>query len=218
MMQEMRQAISRNALVLSAFAIGTAALLAITHSATLEQIRCNENAALRTSLNAVMPPQRHDNALLADYTTVNDPRLGRGPHRIYRARLQQQATGLVLQSTAPDGYGGAIRLLIGVYTDGRIAGVRMIPPHNETPGLGDNIDIRKSDWIRSFDGRSLANPEATGWAVKKDGGIFDAFTGATITPRAVVAAVQRTLQYVQDEQAQLFAREAEAVSEDSCHD
>lgn len=216
MMPEMRRAILRNALVLSAFAVGTAAALAIINSATITQIRCNENDALRASLNAVMPPARHDNVLSGDYITVTDDRLGPGSHRIYRARLQQQPAGLVVQSTAADGYGGAIRLLIGVYPDGQIAGVRVIPPHKETPGLGDNIDIRKSDWMLGFAGRSLDNPDSSGWAVKKDGGIFDAFTGATITPRAVVGAVHRTLHYVQAEQPLLFARDAEALVEDGC--
>jgi len=191
----MGQAVTRNALVLSVFAISTAAMLAMTNMTTLDRISCNQEQALRQSLLDVMPADSFNNALLADSITVSDPRLGRGQHMIYRARLDGQNSGLVLQSTAGDGYGGAIRLLVGVNIDGDITGVRVTPPHNETPGLGDGIDIRKSDWITSFDGRSLNNPQAKGWAVKKDGGIFDGFTGATITPRAVVGAVHKTLQH-----------------------
>src|SRR5690606_33294119 len=97
--------------------------------------------------------------------------------------------GAVLEAVAPDGYGGNIALLVGVTVDGTITGVRVVLPHNETPGLGDKIETRKSGWILGFNGRSLDNTDAQGWAVKKDGGEFDAFTGATITPRAVVGAV-----------------------------
>ena len=84
-----------------------------------------------------------------------------------------------------------------------MAGVRALA-HKETPGLGDKVDIKKSDWVLGFEGRSLDNPDVTGWAVKKDRGVFDQFTGATITPRAVVAATLRTLQYAQANRAVLF--------------
>jgi electron transport complex protein RnfG len=144
--------------------------------------------------------------------------LGRGDHTVYRARLNNEPSGVVMQATAPDGYGGAIRLLVGVDRNGVLTGVRMIPPHNETPGLGDAIDVRKSDWITRFTGRSLGNPVEARWAVKKDGGEFDAFTGATITPRAVVGAVFRSLQYVAREQDALFTLPADADHQGSCDD
>lgn len=214
----MRQAITRNALVLSLFAIGTAAMLAFTNNSTLPQIQCNRELALKNSLLEVIPADRFDNVLLADSISVEDPLLGRGEHMIYRARLQDSPTGMVVQATAPDGYGGAIRLLIGVAQDGTLTGVRMIPPHNETPGLGDNIDIRKSDWITGFNGQSLDNTDDGDWAVRKDGGKFDAFTGATITPRAVVSAVHRTLQYVAREQDSIFSMPADTDHQESCND
>ena len=214
----MRDAITRNALVLSLFAIGTAAMLALTNRQTLPQIECNREQALQGSLVEVMPAQRFDNTLLADAVRVSDPLLGRGEHWVYRARQGNDPAGLVLEAVAPDGYGGAIRLLVGVDTAGVLTGVRIIPPHNETPGLGDAIDVRKSDWITRFTGRSLDNPKQGGWAVKKDGGEFDAFTGATITPRAVVTAVHRTLQYVQREQDTLFALPAARLHEGHCDD
>jgi Na+-translocating ferredoxin:NAD+ oxidoreductase subunit G len=214
----MREAISRNALVLSLFAISTAALLALTNSRTLPQIECNREKSLEGSLLEVMPAQRFDNVLLADSVSVADPLLGRGAHTVYRARMNNNPAGVVIQATAPDGYGGAIRLLVGVDKNGVLTGVRMIPPHNETPGLGDAIDVRKSDWITRFTGLSLSNPAESGWAVKKDGGEFDAFTGATITPRAVVGAVYRSLQYVAREQDTLFALPADADHQGSCDD
>jgi electron transport complex protein RnfG len=109
----------------------------------------------------------------------------------------------VIPATAPDGYTGAIDLIVGVNADGSIAGVRALA-HKETPGLGDKVDIRKSDWVLGFNGRSLGNPELAGWAVKKDKGVFDQFTGATITPRSVVAATLRVLQFAQENRKSLF--------------
>ena len=214
----MRDAITRNALVLSLFAIGTAAMLAFTNDSTLPQIECNREQALQDSLLEVMPAERFDNVLLADSVVIQDPLLGRGAHTVYRARLNGAPAGVVMQATAPDGYGGAIRLLVGVDKNGVLTGVRMIPPHNETPGLGDAIDVRKSDWITRFTGRSLTDPVETEWAVRKDGGEFDAFTGATITPRAVVGAVYRSLQYVDRERDALFALPADADHQGSCDD
>ena len=86
----------------------------------------------------------------------------------------------------------------------RSVGVRVLS-HQETPGLGDNIDMRRSDWILGFNGRSLIHPDESGWKVKRDGGIFDQFTSATITPRAVVKAVHNTLLFFQQYRDEIFA-------------
>ena len=212
----MRQAISRNMVILSVFAIGTAATLAITNELTIGKVECNKQAALMASLNEVMPHEQHDNDLLADRLTVSDPLLGRNGHHVYRARLDGEPNGAVLEATAPDGYGGNIALIVGVDTQGKVQGVRVVPPHNETPGLGDKIETKKSDWIYGFNGLSLGNPASEGWAVKKDGGQFDSFTGATITPRAVVGAVHRALQYFDANRDAVFSTPAEAVSVESC--
>ncbi len=212
----MRYAITKNALILSLFAIGTAATLAVTNELTINKVDCNRQQALMRSLNEVMPHNQHDNDLLADRITVTDPLLGRSEHHIYRARLADQASGVVLEATAPDGYGGNIALIVGVNAQGTVSGVRVVPPHNETPGLGDNIETKKSDWIYGFNGRSLADPAEAGWAVKKDGGEFDSFTGATITPRAVVGAVHRALQYFDANRDNLFAADAETVAAEVC--
>ena len=212
----MRQAISRNMVILSVFAIGTAATLAITNELTIGKVECNKQAALMASLNEVMPHEQHDNDLLADRLTVSDPLLGRNGHHVYRARLDGEPNGAVLEATAADGYGGNIALIVGVDTQGKVQGVRVVPPHNETPGLGDKIETKKSDWIDGFNGLSLGNPASDGWAVKKDGGQFDSFTGATITPRAVVGAVHRALQYFDANRDAVFSTLAEAVSVESC--
>ncbi len=95
-------------------------------------------------------------------------------------------------------------MLVGIYNDGTLAGVRVIN-HKETPGLGDKIDASRSDWIKQFEGLSLENPSSAKWKVKKDGGAFDQFTGATITPRAVVRAVKGSLEYFKNHREALFA-------------
>ena len=127
----------------------------------------------------------------------------RSPQSAYLALKDGAPSALILPVTAPDGYSGAIHLLVGIFADGRLAGVRVLG-HKETPGLGDKIELAKSQWIRSFDGKSLSNPGAEGWAVKKDRGEFDQFAGATITPRAVVKAVHGALQYFDAHRAQLL--------------
>tara|TARA_R110001606_G_scaffold74778_3_gene173249 strand:+ start:11357 stop:12001 length:645 start_codon:yes stop_codon:yes gene_type:complete len=209
-------AVVRNAVILGLFALGASGLLALTHQATQERVTCNRQAALSTALAQVMPAQRHDNRLREDAIRVSDPRLGPGEKTLYRARLNGEARGVVVEATAPDGYGGAIDLLIGVARDGRVLGVRVVPPHHETPGLGDAIERRKSDWIESFQGHSLRQPDTDGWAVHKDGGVFDAFSGATITPRAVIKAVHRALLYLRDQDGTLFTRPAQVALDSAC--
>ena len=141
---------------------------------------------------------------------------GTGPHLrnalgtqqavpVYRAFRNGEPVAALLTPVAPNGYSGEIRLLVGIYADGRVAGVRVLG-HKETPGLGDAIEIERSDWITSFAGRSLGNPPLEDWKVKRDGGVFDQFTGATITPRAVVQAVRKTLLYFERHRDELFQK------------
>lgn len=185
----------RGALILLAFALIGTLLLASTFEATREPIARAEEAAKLRLLNQVLPPEMHDNDLLEDTVAVPaDPRLGTdAPGLAYRARRDGRVTGVALEAIAPNGYGGKIRLIIGVAPDGRVLGVRVVS-HSETPGLGDYIEIAKSDWIRGFDGRQLSG-DAGEWRVKKDGGGFDSMAGATITPRAVVDATRRALEH-----------------------
>jgi electron transport complex protein RnfG len=180
------------------FAVAGTTLVAITEFTTADAIVENERQLLLRNLYALLPPERLDNDIATD--TVQLPAsdlLGTEVESIaYRARLQGEPVAVIFNSVAPNGYSGKIYLLVGVYADGSLAGVRVVK-HAETPGLGDGIEIRKSPWIRGFDGKSLDNPGAAGWRVKRDGGEFDQLTGATITPRAVVAAVRNTLLYYQ---------------------
>lgn len=195
-------------LLLSLFASAGAGIVAVTEKLTQERIAANERAALRQTIDAVLPPASYNNLILKDTIKVTDPTLlgTPDPVRAYRARWDGQPVAVVLTPVAPDGYNGPIKLLVGIGYDGRLTGVRVLS-HQETPGLGDKIEAEKSDWIFGFTGRSLGNPPVAKWKVKKDGGRFDQFTGATITPRAVVKAVRNTLNYFKHHRETLFSKE-----------
>jgi electron transport complex protein RnfG len=202
------------ALILGLFSVAGTGLVALTQQGTAERIAENERQALLQNLHQVVPPELHDNDIYADAISVSDPMLGTTqPVTVYRARQGGQPVAAVIASIAPDGYGGGIKLLVGIRYDGTLTGVRVIN-HKETPGLGDAIEAQRSDWILGFSGRSLGNPEEKLWKVKKDGGVFDQFTGATITPRAVVQAVYNTLRYYQNHREELFASGTASPEED----
>lgn len=204
-MAAIRQSIARNAIGLGIFAVITAGVIAITQVVTAERIADQIRRAEAAALFEIIPEQQHDNDLLADTVELApDPRLGnQKPVDAWVARKAGEPAGVIIPVTATDGYSGDIRLLVGIDPSGEVLGVR-VTAHRETPGLGDKIELRKSDWILSFSGRSLSNPEPDEWAVIRDGGVFDQFTGATITPRAVVHAVRETLDYVRDHQQTLL--------------
>jgi len=185
-------------------AVGTAALV-LTYTMTKERIEINARVPLMRSLQQVVSNDRYDNEITTDTLEVYDSSLrSSGPVTVYRARKGGAPAAVVFTAVASDGYGGNIKLLIGINVDGTISGVRVIS-HKETPGLGDKIEIDRSPWITKFSGRSLRDPETEDWAVKKDGGTFDQFSGATITPRAVVSAIKRALQYYEIHRNMLFS-------------
>lgn len=202
------QAIGKNGVILAVFALCTAGILAGTYQLTKGRIVESEKRAQQQALFEVVPAHHHDNDMLADVIPVPPNSLQQlglsQPADIHLALQNGELVAAVIPATAPDGYSGAIRMIVGVNANGTIAGVRILA-HNETPGLGDKVDIRKSDWVMSFNGKSLTNPSAQGWSVKKDGGSFDQFTGATITPRAVVSKVHDVLNFFQTHQAAIVA-------------
>lgn len=204
MLPEISRSMLKNALVLGLFAIGTVGSVALLQQSTATRIAAAEREAQVRALAEILPAGSYDNHLLDNRIELNAPELGhRSPQSAYLALKGEQPSALILPVTAPDGYSGAIHLLVGIFADGRLAGVRVLG-HRETPGLGDKIELAKSDWIRSFEGKSLNNPGEDGWAVKKDRGDFDQFAGATITPRAVVKAVHGALRYFDKHRAQLL--------------
>ena len=199
-MIELLSAIRKNAVGLAIFAVVTAGAIALAQTLTADRIAYNIKAAEARALNEILPASSYDNDLLNDTMNVdkrfNQQLLGPLPDSavIYRARNNGEVSAVILPAVAPDGYTAEIDLIVGVKSDGTLAGVRVVA-HRETPGLGDKVEIRKSDWITNFEGKSLSQPVPEQWAVKKDGGDFDQFTGATITPRAVVRAVKRALKF-----------------------
>ena len=197
----------RTAFVLIAFTALATGLLAYTFDITKSNIAKNEEQAKRELIDQALPKSLYDNDIVNDVVLLPPtPELGTTrASSAYRARLHGAPAALVLEAIAPDGYSGKIDLLIAIQSNGELAGVRVVS-HNETPGLGDYIDIAKSDWIKQFDGASLAKYDAQAWQVKKDGGRFDYMSGATITPRAVVKAVHKALRYYAQHGGEIFAQ------------
>ena len=191
--------------LLMLFAASGAALVGLTFTQTVDDIKYNEKLTLLRKLNTIIPADRYDNDLLLDTLNIEPSSLLNTKEKTlaYRARNKGQNVAVVFSSVAPSGYNGPIQLLIGIYANGQIAGVRVVK-HRETPGLGDVVSITHSDWILGFNNKSLNNPESRKWKVKRDGGVFDQFTGATITPRAVVNAVHDALIYFEKNQVTLF--------------
>ena len=171
---------------LVAVAVVATVLLGLVDMFTRAPIQAAQREALHNALIQVLPEYANDPQ--KDVVVFGKER---DVIEIYPAfDGQGKLTGLAWEAVAPDGYSGSIRILLGIYPDGRIHAIR-VTNHKETPGLGDGI-VNNQAWLKSFSGREL---EGTVWAVKKDGGEFDQFTGATITPRAVVKAVKRALEF-----------------------
>jgi len=202
-------------LILGAFAAGGVSLVAVTHALTVERIAANERAATLRKMVAIIPSEHMDNDPLQDYTEVSAPDLLGGPtSRVYRIRRGSKPLAVVLDPVIPNGYMGPIKLLISILADGTLGGVRVLA-HKETPGLGDKIELAKSDWILVFTGKSLKNPPQAQWKVKRDGGVFDQFAGATVTPRSIVRAVRDTLRFVEQRGAPLYEQPAVATPQAS---
>ena len=202
----MKQSIQSNSLALAGFAAVCTLLVALVHAFTKDTIAEQQQLVLLRTLNAVLPMSAYDNELINDCILVTDnARLGNDlPHQLYRAYKNGQPAAAIIETTAPNGYTGSIGLMVAIGVDGKITGVQVLN-HKETPGLGDKIDERKSDWIKGFIGLKVLDDNDSRWAVKKDDGMFDQFTGATITPRAVVESVKNTVLYFNQNQSDIFA-------------
>ncbi|MFA9383380.1 MAG: electron transport complex subunit RsxG [Vibrio cyclitrophicus] len=202
----MLNAIKKNGLVLAVFACASTGLVAVTHYLTKDQIKQQERAQLLSVLNQVIPHDLHDNELFSACTLVQAEELGtQQAMPAYIAKLNGEPSAIAIEAIAPDGYNGAIKVIVGMKIDGTILGTRVLS-HQETPGLGDKIDLRVTDWILSFSGKQVTDSNLERWKVRKDGGDFDQFTGATITPRAVVKSVKQAVQYVNQNNQALLAQ------------
>ena len=210
MRRTMAKASFHTAINLAVFALIGTAILAFTYSQTHDRIAQSEEAEKLKLISQIVPQDLLDNDIIKDTLDIKpDALLGNeGITTAYRARLQNKPSVLVLEAVAPDGYSGKIALLVAIRDNGEVAGVRVVA-HKETPGLGDYIEVTRSNWIKGFDGTSLEKYKNADWKVKKDGGQFDYMAGATITPRAVVKAVHNTLQYFAQHHDALFAQTVE---------
>ncbi len=204
--------ISVAGVLLALFAAAGTGLVAFTHTQTKARIESNERQALLNSLSSLVPADSIDNDIVTDTRRLNEPdALGGTAVQVYLGRKAGRPVAAVFNAIAPDGYSGEINLLVAIKEEGTLGGVRVVS-HKETPGLGDKVEIKRSNWIRSFDNKGLSNPSLPMWKVKRDGGSFDQFTGATITPRAIVKAVKKTLLYFEKHGESLFTNEPEATS------
>ena len=204
-------------IVVGLVAAGAATLVSLSYEFSRERIVANERARLVAALNRVLEPPLRDRDLRSVRLEVTDRALlgSADPVDVFVMSADGTPVAVVFASVAPQGYNAPIQLLVGVSPDGVVTGVRAVS-HRETPGLGDRIEIARSRWIESFDGRSLQMPPRALWAVAKDDGAFDALTGATVTSRAVVNAVRDTLLYFEQHRDELFARaEAERVDDNA---
>jgi electron transport complex protein RnfG len=196
----MKQGALTHAFILGVFCLGFGLALALTDLATKDAIAARAMEDRQSSLGQVIPTAIHDNNPVLDRLTMQDAN-GR-EITVYRALKGGKVTGVAYEVFGT-GYAGQMRFMLGVDDQGRALGVRVLS-HKETPGLGDKIEVKKGDWILQFTGLSLGNPPDDKWKVKKDGGRFDQFTGATITPRGAVAAIRGGLEFFAKHQAQLL--------------
>jgi len=167
--------------------------LAGVHLATRDRIALAEQRRALEMLHQVLPPDDYDNELVRDRFSAWIAGL-QTPSTIYRARLGDEPVALLADVTTATGYSGPIRLIVGIEPDGEVIAVRVVS-HRETPGLGDRIERRRTDWIDQFAGRNLGDPPAPAWKPDRRSGQFDTLTSATITSAAVVEAIRRVLEW-----------------------
>ncbi len=201
----MKSIISKNGLILAGFALVISAIVALTHQGTKEKIAEQETKQLLRILDQVIAADSYDNELYKHCINTNSQQFLGSSHdqRAFVALKGNTPVAVAIETIAPNGYNGNINLIVGIKANGEVSGVRTLA-HQETPGLGDKIEIVKDNWISSFNGQILKDHKDKRWQVKKDGGQFDQFTGATITPRAVVQAVKNTIIYFERNKEQLF--------------
>jgi electron transport complex protein RnfG len=193
----MLKSMQKNGLRLSLFALACTGVIVATDYSTRDAIVAQQQTMQQQILGKMLPAGSYNNELTSSCHTLTSTYLGNTkPHPVYVARKNDVISGYIIESVAPDGYSGSIRILSGVNSNGEVERVEILE-HHETPGLGDKIDRNKGNWLDSFTHKKLQNDTDSSWAVKKDGGQFDSFTGATITPRAIVKQLKNVLLLVQ---------------------
>ncbi len=215
-MKRIARSTLQTAINLVFFSVLATAVLASTYYLTHDAIVKSEEGEKLKLIMQIVPGELFDNDIIQDKLSLPASELlgTADVTTAYRARLKGEPAAVVLEAIAPDGYSGKIWLVLAVRADGKLAGVRVVA-HKETPGLGDYIELPKSPWIKGFDGKSRAEYADADWKVKKDGGKFDYMAGATITPRAVVKAVNKALVYFEQNRDKLFAPAADGKEKQS---
>lgn len=208
----MRKRIPYQGALLGATALLASATLVFAYLQTAPLIEQQAAFDLTLSLRAAIPGVDYDNDLLSDQVIINGG-VGSSRTTVYRARRKGEVVAAVYQVIGK-GYAGDITAVIGLDRDGHITAVRVVS-HRETPGLGDKIEVAKSSWIDSFVGRGLDTLDTKGWQVRKDGGEFDQFSGATITPRALVAAVKGGLDLYAAHREEILSSSAMQTAQES---
>lgn len=197
----------KNGLTLAAIAAICTTLVAATYQVTKDRIAANEQAWLEQSLEPALAGVFFEGGVSESKLVIPAPHElpGRDDAIVYRVYADETPVAALFAVTAPDGYAGPIRILVGVTYDGVVTGVRIVE-HRETPGLGDRIESGRSDWVFQFDGHALGDPPEKQWAIRRDGGQFDQLSGASVTPRAVIKAIRQTLLYFEANRDTLFTQ------------
>lgn len=212
---------ARTALILLLFTLAFTALMAGAYQLTRPVIEATAQDAKRRLIAEVLPDTAYDNDLLAD--AIDLPAISAlgllEPSRVFRARKGGEPAALILEAAAADGYSGQISLMLAVQANGRLSAIR-VTSHKETPGLGDYIDPKKdknkaNPWIAQFSRIGFADVPQAKWRVKRDGGVFDQRTGATISARAVAKASGRALAWANTHAPDLYALPTGARFEES---
>lgn len=203
--RKFRETVTFQAILLGASTLVAATLLSFGNLATKDEIALRLEEDLKASIAQVMPPELYENDLLKSALTVEDPT--GASVLVYRATKDGVVTAVIFE-VSEYGYSGEIKSILAISSVGTILGARVLA-HSETPGLGDKIEVKKDDWILGFDGLSIIKPTKAGWAVRKDGGEFDQFSGATITPRAVVKSIRSGLEFFEAKKQDLLRVQTE---------
>ena len=195
----------KNGLLLALFALICTAVVAFVNQLTADKIKQQEQLQLQGVLQQIIPNSIHDNDLTKSCILLkSETGLGtQEPMPAYIATKNGKPVAIAIEALAPDGYSGNIKLILALNNSGEVLGVRTLSQH-ETPGLGDKIELTKSDWVLSFSGKTMKSDDDVRWFVKKDGGEIDQFTGATITPRAYVKAIRHAISYFKAHQQTIF--------------
>ncbi len=205
----MTDGLLKTGLTLAGIAAICTAAVATTYQLTRDRIAANEQALLEQSLEPALSGIVFDSSITESMLIIPAPHQlpGNDDAIVYRVYAGSAPAAALFAVTARDGYAGPIRILLGIAYDGTVSGVRILE-HRETPGLGDKIESSRSDWVFQFEGRSLGDPPVDGWAIRRDGGQFDQLSGASVTPRAVLGAIQQTLIYFEANREEIFSAPA----------